>query len=130
MSNLPPELKYTISHEWLRLDDNGTATIGITDHAQGLLGDIVYVELPEIGDYIAVGGDAGVIESVKAASDIYSPVSGEVVDVNEQLNDHPEQINTSAYDQGWLFKIKLADPAEQDNLLTAAAYQEEIAKDN
>ncbi|MBT0721240.1 glycine cleavage system protein GcvH [Tatumella sp. TA1] len=123
MSNVPQQLKYRESHEWVRQEDDGTVTVGITEHAQGLLGDMVFVDLPEIGREVTVGDDCAVAESVKAASDIYAPVSGEIIAVNEALSDSPEQVNTSPYDAGWLFKIKLANPHELEQLLNAATYQ-------
>lgn len=122
MSNLPTELKYATTHEWVRVEGD-IATVGITDHAQDAMGDLVYVELPEVGDDVKAGDEAGVVESVKAASDIYAPVTGEVVAVNAELNDSPESVNKDAYGDGWMFKIKLKDPAELDDLLDAAAYQ-------
>ncbi|KVO01617.1 glycine cleavage system protein H [Burkholderia ubonensis] len=121
MSNVPAELKYTDEHEWVRTEADGTLTIGITDHAQSTLGDIVFLELPQVGKQVKAGDAIGVVESVKAASDIYSPVSGEVVAINADAVDTPEEVNSDAYDT-WLFKIKLADGASTDNLLDAAAY--------
>ncbi|KVH69460.1 glycine cleavage system protein H [Burkholderia ubonensis] len=121
MSNVPAELKYTDEHEWIRTEADGTLTIGITDHAQSTLGDIVFLELPQVGKQVKAGDAVGVVESVKAASDIYSPVSGEVVAINADAVDSPEEVNSDAYDT-WLFKIKLADGASTDNLLDAAAY--------
>ena len=121
MSNLPTELKYASSHEWARLEGD-IVTVGITDHAQDALGDVVYVELPEIGDTIHAGDEAGVVESVKAASDIYAPVTGEVIEINEDLEDAPETINSDAYNDGWFFKLKIADAAELDDLLDAEGY--------
>ncbi len=125
MSEIPAELKYTDSHEWIREDEGGIATIGITDHAQEQLGDLVFVELPEVGSTLSAGDACCVVESVKAASDVYSPLSGEVVEVNELLNDAPETINDSPYDDGWLFKIKMAAETELDDLLDAEAYEAE-----
>lgn len=122
MSNIPSELKYAESHEWVRNDGDGVYTIGITEHAQGLLGDMVFVELPEEGDAVAVGDDCAVAESVKAASDIYAPISGEVIEVNEDLEDSPELVNSDPFGEGWLFKIKAADETELENLLDAEAY--------
>ena len=113
MSDIPQELKYTKSHEWVRLEDDGSLTVGITEHAQGLLGDMVFVELPDIGDEFEAEQDCAVVESVKAASDIYCPVEGEVIAVNEELEDAPEQINVNAYHEGWLFRIK---PLKEDDL--------------
>jgi glycine cleavage system H protein len=122
MSNIPAELKYSKEHEWLRIDDTGLAVIGVTDHAQELLGDMVYVELPEIGDSVSIGDETGVVESVKAASDIYSPISGEIVEINEELADAPENVNNEPYDSGWLYKISISDEADLDDLLTADEY--------
>ncbi|KWK27716.1 glycine cleavage system protein H [Burkholderia stagnalis] len=125
MSNVPAELKYTDEHEWIRTEADGTLTIGITDHAQSTLGDIVFLELPVVGKQVKAGDAIGVVESVKAASDIYSPVTGEVVAINADAVDTPEEVNSDAYDT-WLFKIKLADGASTDNLLDAAAYSKLI----
>ncbi|MDX1803468.1 MAG: glycine cleavage system protein GcvH [Alcanivorax sp.] len=125
MSELPAELRYVSSHEWAKVED-GVATVGITDHAQDAMGDLVYVELPEIGQVVAAGDEAGVVESVKAASDIYAPVSGEIVAINDALEDEPELVNNVPYEGGWLFKIKLSDDGELDNLLTADQYQAQI----
>jgi glycine cleavage system H protein len=122
MSNIPVELKYTEEHEWVRTEADGTLTVGITDHAQATLGDIVFLELPEVGKSVKAGDAIGVVESVKAASDIYSPVSGEVVEVNSAITDEPEEVNSDAY-ASWLFKIKLAAGASTDNLIDAAAYE-------
>lgn len=124
MSNVPSELKYVASHEWIRVEGDGTVVIGITDHAQDLLGDVVFVELPEVGAEVSVGDDAGVVESVKAASDIYAPLSGEIVAVNEELEDSPEQVNSDPYGDGWFFKIKLSDDNELAELLDGEAYTE------
>ncbi len=122
MSNLPAELRYAASHEWARLEADGSVTVGITDHAQEALGDVVYVELPEVGKHLNAGEQAGVVESVKAASDIYAPVAGEVLAVNEALADAPESVNAEPYG-AWFFKLKPASVAELDQLLDAAAYQ-------
>lgn len=124
MSELPSELKYQESHEWVRDEGDGTATVGITDHAQDSLGDVVFVELPEVGARLHAGDEAGVVESVKAASDIYAPVSGEVIAINESLEDEPESINNSPYGDGWFYKVKLVDAAELDNMLDADGYRE------
>ncbi|SFG91087.1 glycine cleavage system protein GcvH [Neptunomonas qingdaonensis] len=124
MSDIRNELKYVASHEWIRDEGDGTVTIGITDHAQELLGDVVFVELPEVGSDVATGDDAGVVESVKAASDVYVPVSGEIVEVNNQLEDSPELVNSDPYGDGWFFRIKLSDASELDDLLDAEAYGE------
>ncbi|NRA43284.1 MAG: glycine cleavage system protein GcvH [Pseudomonadales bacterium] len=126
MSNLPNELKYASSHEWARVEGD-IVVVGITDHAQDALGDVVYVELPEIGDTINAGDEAGVVESVKAASDIYAPVTGEVVAINEDLEDAPETINGDPYNDGWFFKLKLSDLAELDDLLDADGYSASLA---
>lgn len=129
MSNIPSELKYATSHEWVRNEGDGTVTVGITEHAQGLLGDMVFVELPEVGDEISTGDDVAVAESVKAASDIYAPISGEVVEINEDLEDSPELVNSDAYGDGWMFKVKLDDAAELDALLDAEGYENSIDED-
>ena len=126
MSNIPAELKYVSSHEWLRLEADGSVTVGITEHAQELLGDIVFVELPEVGAELAADDQAGVVESVKAASDVYAPIAGEIVAVNEALVDAPETANSEPYGEGWFFKIKPANPADLDGLLTAEQYAAEI----
>jgi glycine cleavage system H protein len=123
MSTIPQELKYASSHEWVRSEGNGVYTVGITEHAQDLLGDMVFVELPDVGDSVAQGDDVAVAESVKAASDIYAPISGEVVAINDALSDSPELVNSSPYGEGWMFKIKIADEAELAGLLDAAGYQ-------
>ena len=129
MSTIPSELKYATSHEWVRNEGDGTVTIGITEHAQGLLGDMVFVELPEVGDEVSTGDDVAVAESVKAASDIYAPVSGEVVEVNEDLEDSPELVNSDAFGDGWMFKVKLDDASELDALLDAEGYENSIDED-
>ncbi|EHR40012.1 MAG: glycine cleavage system protein GcvH [Alishewanella agri] len=126
MSNIPANLKYASSHEWLRAEGDGIYTVGITEHAQELLGDMVFVELPEVGETVGQGDDCAVAESVKAASDIYAPVSGEIVAVNDALSDSPELVNSSPYEDGWMFKIKIADEAELGALLDAAGYQSAI----
>ncbi|KZY36780.1 glycine cleavage system protein H [Alcanivorax sp. HI0083] len=125
MSEIPAELRYAASHEWAKVED-GVATVGISDHAQDAMGDLVYVELPEVGQVVAAGDETGVVESVKAASDIYSPVSGEIVEINEALEDEPELVNNVPYEGGWLFKVQLTDEGELDNLLTADQYQAQI----
>lgn len=126
MSNVPVELKYRDSHEWLRKNADGTYTVGITEHAQELLGDMVFVDLPEVGATFSAGEECAVAESVKAASDIYAPISGEIVAVNDALNDSPEQVNSEPYDGGWLFQIKAGDESEIDSLLDADAYKASI----
>ncbi len=125
MSEVPSELKYTESHEWLRLEDDGLVTVGVTDHAQALLGDLVFIELPEVGTEFVAGDECCVVESVKAASDVYMPISGEIMEINEALVDEPEIINNSPYDNGWLFKIK-PSAEELDDLMDADAYLAEI----
>ena len=129
MSNIPAELKYANSHEWVRDDGNGIFTVGITDHAQGLLGDMVFVDLPDVGDTFDAGEDIAVAESVKAASDIYAPLTGEVVEINEELEDAPELVNSDAFNDGWLFKLKISDTSELENLLDAEGYQATIEED-
>lgn len=126
MSTIPADLKYVSSHEWLRLEADGTITVGITEHAQELLGDIVYVELPDIGATLAAEEQAGVVESVKAASDVYAPIAGEILAVNEVLTQNPEVINRDPYSAGWFFKIKPSNPDDWNNLLTAEQYASEI----
>ncbi|MGO2390550.1 MAG: glycine cleavage system protein GcvH [Halomonas sp.] len=129
MSNLPANLRYAASHEWVLDHQDGTVTIGITDHAQQALGDVVFVELPEVGAVLTKGQEFGVIESVKAASDLYSPVNGEVIDVNEALEDSPETVNDSPYDGGWIMKVRIDDAALED-LLDADAYQATLGADD
>lgn len=126
MSEVPSELKFLSSHEWVLIED-GVATVGVTDHAQELLGDLVYVELPEEGSSVAAGDSVGVIESVKAASDTYAPVSGEVIEVNEELENAPDKINDDPYGDGWMYKVSMEDPDEVGDLLDAEAYSEAIA---
>ena len=126
MSNVPAELKYASSHEWVRSEGNGGYTVGITEHAQELLGDMVFVDLPEVGREVAAGEDCAVAESVKAASDIYSPISGEIIAVNGELEGSPELVNSEPYGAGFLFQIKASDEAELANLLDAAAYGSSI----
>jgi glycine cleavage system H protein len=127
MSNIPADLKYLDSHEWARVEQDGTVTIGISDHAQGALGDLVFVEVPEIGKSLSKGGAAAVVESVKAASDVYSPLSGEVVAANDSLGSSPELVNSDPYGAGWLFKIKPSNSAELQQLLDAKAYEKVVA---
>ena len=124
MSHTPSELKYASSHEWARLEEDGTVSVGISDHAQEALGDVVFVELPEVGTMLAAGDDAGVVESVKAASDIYAPVGGEVISINGQLEDEPEMVNSDPYNDGWFYKIQPADIDELEALLSAGDYQQ------
>ncbi|MFH4354679.1 MAG: glycine cleavage system protein GcvH [Neisseriaceae bacterium] len=122
MSEVLENLKYVESHEWVKVDENGEVTVGITDHAQDLLGDIVFVELPEVGTILAKEDQVGVIESVKAASDLYAPVSGKVIAINEALQEQPDLANQSPYEKGWFFKVKLEDSNELEKLLSAAEY--------
>ncbi|WNO08874.1 glycine cleavage system protein GcvH [Teredinibacter sp. KSP-S5-2] len=126
MSEIRAELKYLSSHEWARVEDDGTVTVGITDHAQEELGDVVYVETPEVGSEVNAGAEAGVVESVKAASDIYSPISGEVIAINEALEDAPETVNSSPYDDGWFYKVKPSDVSELDAHMSADEYKAQI----
>lgn len=130
MSNVPAELKYTKSHEWVRREADGTVTVGITDHAQELLGDMVFVELPESGRALTAEEECAVVESVKAASDIYAPIDGEVTEANSALEDSPEIVNRDPYGDGWLFKMKPADDSEIDALLDADAYQAIAAEEH
>lgn len=129
MSQIPGDLKFLKSHEWARVEGDGRVTVGISDHAQGLLGDLVYVELPSVGDSVTAGQAVAVVESVKAASDVYSPVSGSVVAVNEALADKPETINSDAYGEGWLFVVEPSAAAELDELLAADAYAAALEED-
>ncbi|TRW48073.1 glycine cleavage system protein GcvH [Aliidiomarina halalkaliphila] len=129
MSNVPNELKYASTHEWIRDEGDGVYTVGITDHAQELLGDMVFVELPEVGDNVAAGDDCAVAESVKAASDIYAPIAGEIIAVNEELEDSPELVNNDPFGDGWLFKIKADDESEVAGLLDAEGYAASIEED-
>lgn len=126
MSEIRSELKYLSSHEWVRVEEDGSVTIGITDHAQEALGDVVFVETPEVGSQVSAGEEAGVVESVKAASDIYSPLTGEVIAVNAVLEDAPETVNESPYDEGWFFKVRPVDLSELDNAMDADAYLKSI----
>lgn len=129
MSQTPSELKYAASHEWARLEEDGTVTVGITDHAQDALGDVVFVELPEVGSALAASDEAGVVESVKAASDIYAPVAGEVIAINDVLEDAPETVNSDPYNDGWFFKLQPSDTSELDALLSAEDYQAQLEED-
>lgn len=122
MSNIPADLKYVASHEWIRVEADGTVTVGITDFAQDQLGDVVFVELPEVGSDVAAEQDIAVVESVKAASDIYAPLAGKIIAVNEALADAPEKVNEDPYGEAWFFKMELADAADLDGLLDADAY--------
>jgi len=129
MSEIPSDLHYTESHEWIRIEDDGSVRIGITDNAQAQLGDLVFVELPEAGNHYDAGDACAVVESVKAASDIYAPLSGEVLAVNEELVDQPELINSSAYGDGWLFTMRLDDGADPGTLMEADDYEELLESD-
>ena len=124
MKNIPGDLKFLSSHEWARVESDGTITIGISDHAQDLLGDIVFVELPEVGQMLDAENDAAIVESVKAASDVYSPLSGEVIEVNSMLEDQPEIINSSPYEDGWFYKLTPSDMSELDSLLSPEDYSD------
>lgn len=124
MNELPGDLLYTSEHEWLRREDDGSVTVGITEHAASALGDLVYVELPEIGQDVETGGEMAVVESVKAASDVYAPVTGTVIEVNEELSDDPEKINADPYGDGWIVRIELGDSLDEGELMTPDAYQE------
>ena len=122
MSNIPADLKYVASHEWIRTEADGTVTVGITDFAQDQLGDVVFVELPEVGTEVAADQDIAVVESVKAASDIYAPLAGKIIAINEELIDAPEKVNEDPYGDAWFFKMELADAADLDSLLDADGY--------
>ncbi len=130
MSEIPGDLKFLKSHEWIRVEGGGKATVGISDHAQGLLGDLVYVELPNVGDSVEAGNACAVVESVKAASDVYAPVSGKVLEVNAALVDKPETINEDAYGDGWLFVVEIADPEQLNELLGPDDYAELLENDD
>ena len=126
MSNIPSELRYAESHEWVRPEGDNVYTVGISDHAQALLGDMVFIDLPDVGDIIDLGDDVAVAESVKAASDVYAPITGEVIEINENLEDSPELVNNDAYGDGWFFKVKVEDASEFENLLDAEGYEETL----
>jgi glycine cleavage system H protein len=130
MSQTPVELKYASSHEWARLEEDGTVTVGISDHAQEALGDVVFVELPDVGTQLAASDEAGVVESVKAASDVYAPLSGEVIAVNELLEDSPETVNSDPYHDGWFYKLQPGDLAELESLLSSQDYDALCAEDS
>ncbi|MFP9229492.1 glycine cleavage system protein GcvH [Pectobacterium cacticida] len=129
MSHVPAELKYTTSHEWVLHEGEGIYSVGITEHAQELLGDMVFIDLPEVGTVVAAGDDCAVAESVKAASDIYAPIGGEIVEVNDELDNAPELVNSAPYTDGWLFRIKIADESDLDELLDAEGYQASLEED-
>ena len=126
MSNVPSDLKYVASHEWLRQEADGTITVGITDHAQDLLGDIVFLELPEEGTNVDADQEIAVVESVKAASDEYAPIAGEIIEINSELVDAPETINSDPYGEGWLFKMKPANPSDYDGLMDGDEYEDSL----
>jgi len=126
MSLILNDLKYNDSHEWVRVDADGQVTVGITDHAQQALGDVVFVELPAVGTELSTGASAGVVESVKAASDIYSPLDGVVTQINESLSLNPELVNSDTYGEGWMFRLQLSNPAQLDSMLDAAGYTQAI----
>jgi len=128
MAEVPEDFKYTKSHEWVRIEDDGTATVGITDHAQSELGELVFVELPENGTEIQTGDECAVVESVKAASDIYSPLTGEIEEVNEALNNTPGLLNNDPYGDGWIYRIRIDNESELDDLLDASQYQDFLAQ--
>ncbi|HQU15790.1 MAG: glycine cleavage system protein H [Chromatiales bacterium 21-64-14] len=127
MSELPSDLKYAKTHEWVRVQDDGTVTVGISDHAQDQMGDMVYVEVPDTGRAVQAGEACAVVESVKSASDVYAPVSGEVVESNAALSDHPEQVNQAPYEAGWLLRIRPSDPAELKHLMDVDGYRDFLA---
>ncbi|MDH3513723.1 MAG: glycine cleavage system protein GcvH [Gammaproteobacteria bacterium] len=129
MSNIPKDLKYTKTHEWLKSNSDGTVTVGITHHAQDLMGDMVYVELPQKGTRVSTGKECGVVESVKAASDVYAPIGGEIVEANAALSDAPETINKDCYGGGWMFRLKPGNKDELDGLLDAKAYEAMVASE-
>ncbi|WP_374601047.1 glycine cleavage system protein GcvH [Arenimonas sp.] len=129
MSEIPGDLKFLKSHEWARVEDNGRVTVGISDHAQGLLGDLVYVELPNVGDTVEQGGASAVVESVKAASDVYSPIAGTVVEVNSALSDKPETINEDAFGEGWIFVVEPSEPEQLKELLSPDDYAQLLEDD-
>ena len=127
MSNIPPELKYAKSHEWVKIAEEGEVLVGISDYAQSSLGDITYVQIPAVGDSLAVGDVFGVVESVKAASDLYAPIAGEVIAVNEELDATPETVNQDPFGAGWIMKVRLSSPSDLDGMLDADSYASEIA---
>jgi|TARA_R110002124_G_scaffold126966_1_gene286830 glycine cleavage system H protein len=129
MSNIPSDLRYATTHEWVRPEGDGTFTVGISEHAQELLGDMVFVELPDVGATVSAGDDIAVAESVKAASDVYAPIGGEIVSVNEELEDSPELVNSDPFGDGWLFRIKADDAEEVEGLLDAEGYENSIEEE-
>ncbi len=129
MSNIPGELKYTKSHEWVSIDGD-TVTVGITEHAQDLMGDMVFIELPETGATLQAESDCAVVESVKAASDVYAPIDGDVTEVNDAVTDSPELVNKDPYGEGWMFRMTVADKSQLDTLMDAVAYEELVASED
>ena len=129
MTTVPQELHYSESHEWIQMDENHVATIGITDHAQDQLGEVVFVELPEVGSEVHAGEEAVVVESVKTAADVYSPLTGEVVEINNSLEDEPNQVNHTPYAEGWLFKVKVTNAKELEKMMTAEDYSAQLQED-
>jgi glycine cleavage system H protein len=129
MSNIPVDLKYAKTHEWVRVNNDGTVTVGISDRAQDMLGDMVFVEVPETGQTVSAEEACAVVESVKAASDVYAPVAGEIVEVNEGLADSPETVNTDVYGEGWIFRMSPSDSSELENLMDAEAYESFLASE-
>ena len=130
MSEIPGDLKFLKTHEWARVEGDGKVTVGISDHAQGLLGDLVYVELPNVGERVEAGNACAVVESVKAASDVYAPVTGKVVAVNSALSDKPETINEDAFGEGWLFQLEIEDAEQLNELLEPDDYAEQLDDDH
>ena len=128
MSNIPENLRYAKSHEWVRVEDDGSVTVGISDHAQEMLGDLVFVELPDVGQTLSAGEQMAVVESVKAASDLFMPVAGDILAVNEDLIDAPETLNSDPYSAGWLIRIKMSEPDKVNQLMDAAAYEKYCAE--
>lgn len=126
---IPKDLRYTDEHEWARIDGD-TVIVGITDYAQGSLGDVVYIEMPEVGEELKKGEELGSIESVKAVSDVFCPMSGEIIEVNEELSDHPEYVNQSPYDKGWIIKMKISNPEETGELMDSGKYEEFVKKES
>lgn len=123
MSDVPSDLKYTRAHEWVRVEDDSTVTIGVTDHAQAQLGDLVFVEVPEVGQSLGAGDAAAVVESVKAASDVYAPVAGEVIAANEQLDESPELVNNDPFGEGWIYQMRIENPEALEELMSSADYE-------
>ncbi len=129
MSDVPNDLRYSKSHEWVRVDDSDVVTVGVTDHAQDQMGDLVFVELPDVNGHVDAGDEVAVVESVKTAADVYSPLSGEIIEINEALNNEPALVNRDPYGDGWLYRIKADDLDELDNLMDADAYEETVKEE-